>query len=113
MPHTPGGVPLCRRREHPRASRLQHESTNCLRFCEAALLLRNTSQSKYYRVHVQYKLSSNKRFQFSLTKDSWAHGARGFNPGPVSSLPVLFRPGLARAALVGPNSRVKYSRRLS
>ena len=82
------------------ASRSQHKSTNCLRFCEASLLRTYTSQNKYYRVHVQNKVTSNTRFQFTAIKDSWAHGARGLNPGAISSLPVFFEPGLARAALV-------------
>ena len=108
MPHTPGGVPLCRRRQHPRASRSQHKSSNYLRFCEASLLRTDTSQNKYYRVHVQNKVTSNTRFQFSPTKDSWAGGARGLNPGAISSLPVFFEPGLARAGLVEP----KFSRQI-
>ena len=108
MPHTPGGVPLCRRRQHPRASRSQHKSSNYLRFCEASLLRTDTSQNKYYRVHLQNKVTSNTRFQFSPTKDSWARGARGFNPGAISSLPVFFEPGLARAGLVEP----KFSRQI-
>ena len=86
---SPGGVPLCRRRQHPRASRSQHKSSNYLGFCEASLLRTETSQNKYYRVHVQNKLTLNTRFQFSATKDSWAGGARGFNPGAISSLPRL------------------------
>ena len=71
------------------ASRSQHKSTNCLRFCEASLLRTYTSQNKYYRVHVQNKVTSNTRFQFTAIKDSWAHGARGLSPGAISSLPRL------------------------
>ena len=109
MPHTPRGVPLFRRRQRPRSARSQHKSSNYLRFCEASLLRTDTSQSKYYRVHVQNKLTSSTRFQFSPTKDSLAGGARGFNLGAISSLPVFFEPGLARAC---PSRRAKFSRQI-
>ena len=81
--------------------------TTCV-FVRALCYARTPRKTNSIVFMYKNKLTSNTRFRFSPAKDSWAHGARGLNPGAISSLPVFFEPGLARAGLVEP----KFSRQI-